>query len=171
MTQRARGMQGGEKPGLESRACRLGARAVRYACPPIPGRECEGGMKRTRAGALQGRIPRARVGQEASHRRRKGACRKEGQGILVSRGVRRCSPSRLHLPELVTAGHPLPAACWPTHHGQACGGGAGGLITPPRGALRSPASPPLTPDGGGARLREVSSYLGPHVLLNGLTPQ
>lgn len=41
---------------------------------------------RTHTGALQGRIPQAWVGQEASCRRTKGAHRREGQGTLVSRG-------------------------------------------------------------------------------------
>lgn len=117
------------------------------------------------------------MGQEASPRRRNGACRKEGQGIWVGRVVWRDCPSCPHLPEAgdckVTLRVMLAGPLITAKHERAGGGRGrlGGFITPAAGSTSVPSQAPSDLDRHGARSREASSYLGPHVFLNGLTPQ
>lgn len=70
-----------------------------------------------------------------------------------------------------TAGHPLPATCWPLSRPSAPGRGVGWAGRAHCGEHFSPQSAALRPRIGGARRRDMSSYLGPHGFLNGLTPQ
>lgn len=129
--------RGGEKPGLESVACSLGGQAVRSACPGAR-RDCEvGRMGTPRVPWREGSRPLEGSGSFPQGEEQ--ACRKEGPASGGQRGSE-MKPG--------TAGHPLPAACWPLSRPSVPGRGWAGRARPTVGSTSVPSRPPSGPGCG-----------------------
>lgn len=90
------------------------------------------------------------------------ARRKEGPGIWWAEGFG---------DEAGHCGSPSASRLLPTLTAKCAGQGVGWAGRAHCGEHFSPQSATLRPRVGGARWRDMSSYLGPHGFLNGLTPQ
>lgn len=153
--------EGGEKPGLESGACRLGGqRGDRRSGlrAPDAGGDCEVGRMGTHAGAREGR-PRTLEGSGSFPQEEKQARRKEGLGVWWAEGLG---------DEAGDCRSPSACRLLATHHGQVCRAGGSWAGQARQGGWHfSPQSAALRPRMGGARWTDMSSCLGPHGFLSG----